>query len=157
MKKLTEDEFYEEACKILEEPKVRFASNSPALIIPEERSSFWRQKYFDLLSSRTKNKILKAEYVFSKQKTKELIQASKNKKTLIEGFKEIAKSRGLDLRYTDDVFDSAIIGRDKILLKKEERFLVDIKSAEGKSILENFDKLFSSASKNIDSFIGEVS
>ena len=157
MKEITEDQFYEAATRIVSESKNgKFATQSPALILPAERKSGWRKKYFDaLLSAIQKNKI-NVKYLFHLNSTKELILES-NKEEILNNWGNFLKHKNLDLRFTKENFESCIIGDKEVLFKKgEKRFLVSSDSKEGKETIKKFDNIFGNASTKNKEIIEEI-
>ncbi|MFH1978704.1 MAG: hypothetical protein ABIJ92_05245 [Candidatus Aenigmatarchaeota archaeon] len=148
MKPLTEDQFYEAACKIISESSEAKLASSSLKSEPSNMVSYWKNKYQEHLLEGIRNKRKNIKYVIPKQKTKMILKKS-NAGPLLRAWKDLVDNNSVDLRYTDKKFDTCIIGGNMVLVKKaSQRFLYPIGSKEGQEIVQNFDKVFITASND---------
>lgn len=158
MQEINEDQFYEIATKIVSESEVgRFATSSPALILPQERGTKFRNRYFETLISRISNG-MEVKYLFNLDKTKELISNCNDRIDILNKWTELLVYNNLDLRFTNEEFESCIIGEKEAVFKRDKkRFLVSSGSEEYVNLLEAFDNIFERASGDNKEVIEELS
>ena len=162
IKKITnEDYFYDVGINIINKSKtVRFACKSPALILPKERITPSRKKYYTtLIESLEKRKII-GKYIFSYPRTVEkMMNISKNsKREMLNSLNLLIKRiqlPNLKLKYLpSDDFISCIIGDNEMVYlwksptKDKSKCVIH---QEGKYAIQeykdHFDKMFAGAKK----------
>lgn len=94
--------YYEAAYLIVTESDyVMVAAKTPTMLLPQEKESFWRRKYFEIANQRIK-KGLPTTYVFSLPETLAKLKEIKDKvvfeKTL-ESWRELVSLKTFDLKY----------------------------------------------------------
>ena len=160
------DAYYEAAYLILAESK-RFsvAAKTPTLLLPQEKASKWRQKYFELADERVKAGLPTA-YLFSLPETLEKLREIKTAALLretLDSWREFVSLKSFDLRYVPHSNFKSVVFSDKHLAlsvkdsvtgKSAAAIVKPIGAARG--LVSDF-KVLENAAKRVDeAYIGEL-
>ena len=157
---ITELEFYRLASVLSRESKTgRFATKSPALLLPSEQKGKWRSQYYQNLLKRIKNGKSRTQYLFSLPYLKSDLNKLKpeDAEKILNWWQILLTYKTLDLRFTEESFDSCIISDKQILLKEgTKRFLISADLSKGVEIVKNFNSIFKKATKSNKDIISNL-
>ncbi len=149
---IDEFEFYKQAADMAKKSKdAKFATKSPALLLPSEQKGKGREDYYKNLLSRAKNGKAKTKYLFSMPYLVSELRKLNRKEieSVLKQWEVLLTYNGLDIRFTEESFDSCIIGDTQVLLKDgTKRFLITEQFSKAPEIIKNFNSIFSKASKD---------
>lgn len=147
-----EVEFYRQASSIANQSKEgKFASKSPALLLPSEQNRLSRQEYFEALLKRIKNQKQKTRYLFSMPYLKSELSkmTPKSAEKILNWWELLLSYKSLDIRFTETPFNPCIIGDSAVVVKEgSKRLLLPTDVQKGKDISREFSILFKKATKS---------
>ena len=147
-----EVEFYRQASSIAKQSREgKFASKTPALLLPTEQDRLSRQEYFEALLARIKNQKLKTRYLFSLPYLKSELNkmTPKSAEKILNWWELLLTYKSLDIRFTETPFNPCIIGDNDVLVKEgSRRLFITADVQKGQDISREFSMLFKRASKS---------
>ena len=157
---ITEPDFYRLASEVARQSKTgRFAAKSPALLLPSEQLGEHREIYYGSLLHRLKNQKSRTQYLFSlphlRSELNKLPKADAEK--VLNWWELLLSYKNLEIRFTEDSFNSCIIGDNHILTKEgTKRFLLSPDFSKSADIIRHFDSHFKKASVKHKDMIKEL-
>ena len=114
--------YYKAACRVLSDSSCFCVlARTPTLLLPQEKRSPWRRKYFNLV----KRKIqagMPTVYIFSEAETLAKLREIKNPKRTLGEWRKFAALSNLDLRrVADSKFHSMVFGNTLLAVAEKDR------------------------------------
>ena len=157
---INEDEFYRAASIIARKSiEGKFATKSPALLLPSEHKDGIREAYYQALLKRIKNQKQKTDYLFSLPYLKSELRKMPKKETekILNWWQILLTYKNLDLRLSEAAFDPCIIGDMQILVKDgQKRFLLPPGSPKAVEVKKTFSRTFKHSMKSSKLSIEEI-
>ncbi len=115
--------YYEAACRVLSQSAFFCVlAKTPTLLLPQEKQSLWRRKYFSLAMKKIKQG-MPTTYIFSEPETvaklREITSPKQLKRTL-DAWRKFAALKNFDLRrVADSDFSSMVFGNELLAVAEK--------------------------------------